>query len=284
MARPPGYHRGVRGHPPAAFIAMQLISQIMALPEKPPLTLALIAIQSLLFYSPRTLNKLLRANGLRSPSWLTNRNGAYLQPTAILRRREWYRVGSAAITHLSDVHLLYNMTSLLMKGQVLEKYLGSAGLGILVVVLGVLAHLLYVAFAWIMMYFAGRDQWMRSSVAGFSGVLFGMKAVLNSKEFESLGYARGTRVFGIPVPKGQAHWAELIIAQMVTPNASFLGHLCGIVAGLLVVKGSQLARLTWHAGGAGWRTLRTRTRSRYTNFGSGTVGTRGGENGHWHND
>ena len=30
-------------------------------------------------------------------------------------------------------------------------------------------------------------------------------------------------------------WAELIYIQMLTPNASFLGHLAGILAGMLHV-------------------------------------------------
>lgn len=29
-----------------------------------------------------------------------------------------------------------------------------------------------------------------------------------------------------------AAWAELIIIQMVMPNVSFFGHLCGILAGV----------------------------------------------------
>jgi hypothetical protein len=31
-------------------------------------------------------------------------------------------------------------------------------------------------------------------------------------------------------------WVELLIAQVANPQASFLGHVCGILAGLLHVK------------------------------------------------
>lgn len=62
---------------------------------------------------------------------------------------------------------------------------------------------------------------------GFSGVLFGMKVVLYS---QSDNY---TYVHGLMVPARYAAWAELILIQMFVPGVSFLGHLGGILAGLL---------------------------------------------------
>lgn len=70
---------------------------------------------------------------------------------------------------------------------------------------------------------------------GFSGVLFAMKVVLYS---QSDNY---TYVHGLMVPARYAAWAELILIQMFVPGVSFLGHLGGILAGLLYVnlKGSH---------------------------------------------
>lgn len=65
---------------------------------------------------------------------------------------------------------------------------------------------------------------------GFSGVLFAMKVVLNA---HSESY---TDVHGIIVPARHAAWAELILIQMFVPGASFLGHLGGILAGILYLK------------------------------------------------
>lgn len=62
---------------------------------------------------------------------------------------------------------------------------------------------------------------------GFSGVLFAMKVVLYS---QSDNY---TYVQGLMVPARYAAWAELILIQMFVPGVSFLGHLGGILAGLL---------------------------------------------------
>lgn len=65
---------------------------------------------------------------------------------------------------------------------------------------------------------------------GFSGVLFAMKVVLNSP---SENY---TYVHGLVVPARYAAWAELVLIQMFVPGVSFLGHLGGILAGILYLR------------------------------------------------
>lgn len=54
-----------------------------------------------------------------------------------------------------------------------------------------------------------------------------------------------TRVFGLPFPVSSqwAYWAELVVIQVLVPNASFLGHLCGILAGQLYVGSGGFALL-----------------------------------------
>lgn len=66
--------------------------------------------------------------------------------------------------------------------------------------------------------------------AGFSGVLFAMKVVLNS---QSDSY---TNVHGFLVPAKHAAWAELILIQLLVPDVSFLGHLGGILAGIAYLR------------------------------------------------
>ena len=38
------------------------------------------------------------------------------------------------------------------------------------------------------------------------------------------------------VPKRMAPWAELIIIQLLVPQASFIGHLSGIISGFIFLK------------------------------------------------
>jgi len=41
----------------------------------------------------------------------------------------------------------------------------------------------------------------------------------------------------IPISSKNVYWAELILIQILVPNTSFLGHLCGIVSGILYIHG-----------------------------------------------
>lgn len=79
----------------------------------------------------------------------------------------------------------------------------------------------------LLVFFDYERAYYQEYAVGFSGVLFAMKVVLNS---QSDNY---TQVYGIIVPSRFAAWVELILIQMFVPGVSFLGHLGGILAGIL---------------------------------------------------
>ena len=64
-------------------------------------------------------------------------------------------------------------------------------------------------------------------IVGFSAVLFSLKFILNQQEDTM------SSIYGLHVASKYICWLEVFIIQMIYPNASFLGHLCGIVAGAL---------------------------------------------------
>ena len=70
--------------------------------------------------------------------------------------------------------------------------------------------------------------------AGFSGVLFALKVVLQDMDG---GMVRYLGVIPLPAPDRLAYWAEPIILTFLMPNVSWMGHLAGIVAGVLWVMG-----------------------------------------------
>lgn len=124
------------------------------------------------------------------------------------------------------------MTSFLYKGVTLESALGSEYFLALIFYLSITAHALYVLIAIVCHRLGITSALMDRCVVGFSGVIFGLKVVINSDQ----RYAdRATRIFGISIPGGGAPWTELLLASALMPNVSFLGHLTGIFAGLIYV-------------------------------------------------
>lgn len=130
------------------------------------------------------------------------------------------------------MHVLYNCLSFLYKGVTLESALGSEIFFALVIFLSFIAHAVYVAVALLARQLRITSGLMDRCLVGFSGVIFGLKVVLNSDPRYG---ERASRIFGLTVPGGSAPWVELLLVQVISPNVSFLGHLSGIIAGLIFV-------------------------------------------------
>ena len=64
------------------------------------------------------------------------------------------------------------------------------------------------------------------------GVIFALKVL--TTHFDS---SFVSHFMGVPIGSKYAVWAELVLIQMVSPNASFVGHLAGILVGLAYVYG-----------------------------------------------
>jgi len=68
---------------------------------------------------------------------------------------------------------------------------------------------------------------------GFSGVLFGLIVIQTA-----LSNAEKQSILGLfEVPAKLYPWALLIFMQVIVPNASFMGHLSGILVGYLYIYG-----------------------------------------------
>ena len=249
------------------FLGLFLVRRILLDRNKPPVTTGLIALQSLLFLlrnlpllAPDSLLESWAGGALRGLAQTVSLGELCMSANNVLYQGQWYRVATSMVAHANDLHLMWNMLSLWNSGVVLEGKLGSVMFGLLVLLLGLTAHLLFCAIVWVGS-LVGYMEGMRQCPVGFSGVLFGLIVVLNLQ-----GYARGwTTVMGVRVPTAYAHWVILIMTQIITPNASFLGHLCGILAGLFYVFVSKRMKKSL----GDWTWLRGRG---YEDFGSGTTG------------
>ena len=109
---------------------------------------------------------------------------------------------------------------------------------------------------------------MRSCAVGFSAVIFALKVLCTHD-------THGVNSFlGLPVPSKYIFWFELVYISLISPNASFVGHLAGILVGLAYIHGPLKAfidliegMVTGVSGG--------RSHSRRFNS-SGTTGNSGG--------
>ncbi|CAL8464708.1 g4243 [Coccomyxa elongata] len=189
--------------------------------HRPPVTLGLVAGMVLLYFQPQGLVQ-----------YVPSVSNACLQPFQILEGWQWTRLLWSAFLHADDIHLFYNMSSLLWKGAQLEPDLGSMRFLGLVGELLLLSHVatvgLAAAAAKVLPDLAG-VQYYSSCAIGFSAVLFALKVVLSHR---TPGWSY---IGGIALPTKYVCWAELAYIQLLTPKASFLGHLGGILAGLLHV-------------------------------------------------
>ena len=86
-------------------------------------------------------------------------------------------------------------------------------------------------------------MYMHQCAVGFSAVLFALKVLVNHYDYDP---NQTEDQFGWPVPKRLAIWTELLIIQILVPNASFIGHLSGILAGVAFVYWSWPFRGLWN--------------------------------------
>lgn len=184
---------GSRGQHTLLSLALLLAQQAAALEHKPPVTLALVAAQALFF---------LRPDGFE---WVPGTRSGCLIPANILRSRspQWARFFWAPFLHADSLHLYYNMSSLLWKGSQLEPALGSLPFARLVAELALVSNALYCALALLLSRHVPLLGWplMRTCCLGFSGVLFGMKVVLNHNSpgwSEVYGFRLPTKVRCLP--------------------------------------------------------------------------------------
>lgn len=155
-----------------------------------------------------------------------------LSAQSVLKWREYERLILSAFEHGDDIHLYYNMLSFLAKGRTLERHFGSPYFAYLLGVFTLLTSVTYVGLEVLISELLHDYQHYKTCAIGFSGVIFALK-VLTTSYWET----GQRRYFGIRVPGKYAVWAELIAIQLMVPNASFVGHLAGILVGVCYTQG-----------------------------------------------
>lgn len=241
-----------------AFLIFQLWDKLRHLERKPPVTIAFIVVNLLLFVVGSVqrngpLGDLLRMlprdviAGLSLLQPFISTSKTCLHPRRVIVHRERWRLLTSALIHIDERHVLFNMISFVHKGVTLESQMGHRPFFALTAYLAFVSNVTYCLVASAAAA-VGFPRLMGSCAVGFSGVLFGLGAVLTS-EREYRDAARSIFGFRVPGALGAAA-VEVLGVQLMVPRASMTGHACGAVAGLTFVYAKQLLTRSRFAGGA----------------------------------
>uniref|UniRef100_A0A5S6QVR6 Peptidase S54 rhomboid domain-containing protein n=1 Tax=Trichuris muris TaxID=70415 RepID=A0A5S6QVR6_TRIMR len=158
-----------------------------------------------------------------------------LQPSKIIYKKQLERLFYPTYMHADDMHLYYNMVSFLLKGVQLEPFFGTRYFLFLIVTFGMLINMLIVLLSYAAHNVGfGSLNLMRQCAVGFSGVIFALKVLCQEYDPMSRQYGFLRRHRSL---LNLSCWSELLLIQLATPNASFVGHLCGILIGIFYTRG-----------------------------------------------
>ncbi|XP_020285299.1 rhomboid-related protein 4-like isoform X2 [Pseudomyrmex gracilis] len=180
----------------------------------PPATLIGVIIQTLLYM------------GYIKVPW--NPEEVCISAIKIIKYKEWRSLFFSHLEHASDMHLYYNMVSFILKGSYLESLYGTTNFVLLLFILSTGCSFMYVGLNYLLMQLTGDYQYLVTCAIGFSGSLFALKLLVLCEQLDRLH-----NISGFQVPSKLAVWAELILIHLLVPNASFVGHLAGILIGCL---------------------------------------------------
>ncbi|KAG6742459.1 hypothetical protein POTOM_053330 [Populus tomentosa] len=147
-----------------------------------------------------------------------------------------WRIITSAFSHISVIHLVFNMSALWSLGVV--EQLGHIGLGMAyylhyTLVLVVLSGALVLGMYHILIQRFKLEYFRRVTAVGYSCVVFGWMTILSVKQPSSK-----LDLFGfLSLPISFAPFESLIFTSIIVPQASFLGHLSGIVVGYAIAWG-----------------------------------------------
>ncbi|ERN20329.1 hypothetical protein AMTRI_Chr06g177960 [Amborella trichopoda] len=152
------------------------------------------------------------------------------------REGQYWRLITSAFSHISIVHLVFNISALWSLG-IIEQ-LGHIGLGIefyihYTLVLIVLSGVLVLVAYHVLIRRFNIEYFRRVTAVGYSCVVFGWMTILAVKQPSSK-----LELFGVlSLPISFAPFESLIFTSIIVPQASFLGHLSGIIVGYMIAWG-----------------------------------------------
>lgn len=172
--------------------------------------------------------------------------GVFIFPLPVSQLCNWPAAGiirfytwiTSAFLHNNLTHIIMNMMTFYVLGPNYERKVGSLGLlvhsllfafygGALVFIISRITDLMIIYQS--LAKFVGALSGSNSCGIGFSGVLF---SLIGIRAYET-GAPTSESVYGMfQAPTRMVPWISLVIIQVMVPNASFLGHLAGLLVGI----------------------------------------------------
>ncbi|EPS71204.1 rhomboid protein, partial [Genlisea aurea] len=146
---------------------------------------------------------------------------------------QYWRIITCAFSHVSVIHLVFNMTALWSLGAV--EQLKAIGLGMeyylhYTLLLVILPGLLVLGMYHILVHKYKLEHFRRVIAVGYSCVVFGWMTILSTRQPSAK-----LELFGVlSLPISLAPFESLVFTSIVVPRASFIGHLAGIVVGYAI--------------------------------------------------
>ena len=185
---------------------------------KSPLTVSLIGINVIMYLQLEILTKYLNPYLLFSPSKINN----------LIDLKNLFIFIIPQINHFYTYHLLLNMLDFYQIGTLLEYILRYKNYLKLIFLIALISKLIHFMIAIIFLNFFNYQDIYYGYSIGFSGINFGLHYYYNHFNNDTLIF------FNQLLTRRQYIICILIFIQVIFPNASFIGHLSGLLAGIIV--------------------------------------------------
>uniref|UniRef100_H3B361 Peptidase S54 rhomboid domain-containing protein n=2 Tax=Latimeria chalumnae TaxID=7897 RepID=H3B361_LATCH len=150
----------------------------------------------------------------------------------VWHKGQWSRLFLATVHHVNFSHLCFNMVALAWNGWHVEQEVGSAWFAYMLLSFAFLTGLLHLLLKMVVAGMLGDPYFEMYCAVGFSAVLFALKII----RYHSIS-VEAFQVFGFSVTAWIVCSLELFLIHLLSPRASFTGHLSGILVGLAYVTG-----------------------------------------------
>lgn len=145
------------------------------------------------------------------------------------RQRQHWRVITASFSHLDFIHLAFNMGSLYNCG-IIEVAQGSLLYFQNTVLLIFVSMFIAMGIYHVLIHRFGQRRHENTTAVGYSCVVFGWMTILSLYQPSYSISLPGN----ISLPISVMPFVSLLVTQLIVRRASFVGHLAGIMAGLLI--------------------------------------------------